>query len=117
MFTSGFGCNDFCQGHVGADVTPEEGYRACQNIALRLLNAVKEVLGSLDRVDQLLFAFGLINSDSGFYNLDRVFDGFSDTMYEALGERGICPRTVGGTNNLPAGNTVAEIEMILSVRD
>lgn len=117
LFTSGFGCNEFRQGHVGKNLSKEDGYLACQNVALRLLNCVREAIGDLDRVDQVLFAFGLVNCDDEFADVNAVFDGFSDTLYEVLGERGICPRTVGGTRNLPVGNTAAEIEMILSIRD
>lgn len=117
MFTSGYGCNEFRQGHVGENLSIEDGYLACQNIALRILNCIWESLGSFCRVDQILFAFGLINCADGFTDLDAVYKGFSDTLYEALGERGICPYTVGGTKNLPVVNTAAEFEVILSVRD
>ena len=50
LFTSGFGCNEFRQGHVGGNLTKEDGYLACQNVALRLLNCVREAVGDLDRV-------------------------------------------------------------------
>ena len=117
LFTSGFGCNEYRQGHIGGNLTKEDGYLACQNVALRLLNCVRENLGNLDRVEKVLFAFGLVNCSDDFIDLEGVFSGFSDTLFEAFGERGICPHTVGGTRNLPVGNTAAEIEMVVLIRD
>lgn len=116
LFTSGSGCAEFRQGHVGGNLTFEDGYAACQHIATIQLMMIREELGDLDRVDHLLRAFGLISCDDNFHDLDKVFDGFSDVMYEVFRHRGVCTRTVMGTRHLPVGNTAAEIELILSVK-
>jgi enamine deaminase RidA (YjgF/YER057c/UK114 family) len=117
LFTSGSGCADFRQGWVGDKLTFEDGYLACQHIATIQLMMIRDELGDLDRVVQLHRAFGLISVHDDFHDLDRVFDGFSDVMFEVFRDRGRCTRTVMGTRNLPVGNTAAEIELILSFRE
>ncbi len=117
IFSSGSGCGNFRQGQIGRDLTFEDGYLACQHIATIQLSMIREELGDLDRIDQLLRAFGLVTCADDFHDLDKVFDGFSDVMYEVLRGRGVCTRTVMGSRNLPVGNTAAEIELIFSVKD
>lgn len=117
LFTSGSGCAEFRQGLVGGSLTFEDGYLACQHIALIQLMMIREEIGDLDKVDQILRAFGLIACHDDFHDLDKVFDGFADVLYEVFRGRGVCTKTVMGTRNLPVGNTAAEFELILSIRD
>ncbi len=117
LFTSGSGCAEFRQGLVGGNLTFEDGYLACQHIALIQLMMIREEIGDLDKVDQIIRAFGLISCADDFHDLDKVFDGMTDVLYEVFRHRGVCTRTVMGTRNLPVGNTAAEFELILSVRD
>ena len=117
LFTSGSGCAEFRQGLVGGSLTFEDGYLACQHIALIQLMMIRDEIGDLDKVNQIIRAFGLISCHDDFHDLDRVFDGFADVMVEVFRSRGICTRTVMGTRNLPVGNTAAEFDLILSVKD
>ena len=117
LFTSGSGCADFRQGLIGRDLTFEDGYLACQHIALIQLMMIRDEIGNLDKVDQIIRAFGLITCDDDFHDLDRVFDGFADVLYEVFRGRGIHTRTIMGSRNLPVGNTAAEFELILSIKD
>ncbi len=116
LFVSGNGCNEFRRGHIGDNLTVQDGYDACRNIVLRILHAVRDSIGSLDRIDQVVNAIGFVNTVENFDQLDKVFDGCSDTLYDIFGDRGICPRTIIGTHNLPMGNTAAEIELIFSLK-
>ncbi|MDD2579683.1 MAG: RidA family protein [Eubacteriales bacterium] len=117
LFTSGSGCAEFRQGRVGENLTFEDGYLACQHIATIQLMMIREEIGDLDRIDQFHRAFGLISCDDDFHDLDKVFDGFSDVLHTVFGERGKHTRTVMGTRHLPVGNTAAEIELILSIKE
>ena len=122
LFMSGFGCDDafihrpkpIWTGAVGREQSLEEGYKAAQWVALMHLNYVKNRYG-LGRIDSVLRAYGLITAADDFYDLDRVFDGYSDMMYAAFGERGAHARTVMGTRNLPNDQTV-EIEVIFKLK-
>ncbi len=104
-------------GRIGKDLTCEEGYLAARECGIIILGAVKDALGSLDRIERIVKAFGMVNCEGEFYDLDGVMDGFSDVMTEVLDERGYHVRTVMGTHNLPNGNIPVEIETIFAVRE
>ena len=122
IYISGHGPEDqitgkaLFQGRVGEDLTVEEGYAAARECAIIILGALKDTLGSLDRVERIVKAFGLVNCGEGFTEVDKVFDGFSDTIADVLEERGYHARTVMGTRNLPNGNIPVEIEVIAALR-
>lgn len=122
IYISGHGPEDqitgkaLYQGRIGEDLTLEEGYAAARECAIIILGALKDTLGSLDRVERIVKAFGLVNCGEGFTEVDKVFDGFSDTIADVLEERGYHARTVMGTRNLPNGNIPVEIEVIAALR-
>ena len=117
LFTSGSGCSTFRQGLIGSELTCEDGYLACQYIATIQLRMIKQYLGDLDKVDQILRVYGHLTVADGFHDLNKVADGFTDVMGAVFGDRGKAPRTILGSRNLPVGNTAAELELILSVKD
>lgn len=123
LYVSGHGPEDqasgkpIFQGRIGEELTIEEGYKAARECAIIILGALKDTLGSLDRVGQIVKAFGLVNCGKDFSDVNQVFDGFSDTIVEVLEERGYHARTVMGTRNLPNGNIPVEIEVIVSIRE
>lgn len=121
LYTSGHGPEDqitgkpVFQGRIGADLTAEEGYLAAKECGAILINALREYLGTLDRVKGIVKATGLVNCAEGFHDIDSVMDGFSDLMADVFEERGYHTRTVMGTHNLPNGNIPVEIEMIVEI--
>lgn len=123
IFLSGHGPEDqatgepIFAGRVGAELTPEEGRLAARECAIIILGALKDTLGSLNRIERFIKAFGLVNCAEGFTDVEGVMDGFSDTIMDVLEERGYHARTVMGTRNLPNGNIPVEIEVIVKVRD
>jgi len=117
LFTSGSGCADFRQGLIGSELTFEDGYLACQHIATIQLRMIKQYLGDLDKVDQILRVYGHMTVADDFHDLDKVADGFTDVLGAVFGDRGKAPRTILGSRNMPVGNTAAEFELILSVKD
>ena len=121
IYTSGHGPEDqitgvpIFKGRIGEELTPAEGYEAARQCAAILINALREHLGSLDRVKSLVKATALINCGEGFYDLDGIMDGFSDLMADVFEERGYHTRTLMGTHNLPNGNIPIEIELIVEI--
>lgn len=107
----------FYTGRLGSELTVEEGYDAARICGEILLSAMDEYLGSLDKVDYLIKAFGLVSSAPDFYEQEAVMDGFSDLMVKVLGDRGLHARSAMGTSNLPAGNIPVEIELIVKIKD
>ena len=122
LFVGGHGPEDewtgdpLFTGHLGADLTAEEGYKAARQCGENILSVLQEQLGSLDRIDCIVKAFGLISCDPSFTEHERVMDGFSDLMVEVLGDRGIHARSAMGTSNLP-DNIPVEIEAVVCVKD
>lgn len=123
IFLSGHGPEDqitgepLYKGRVGQDLTLEEGYAAARECAIIILGALKDTLGSLERVERMVKVLGLVNCAEGFEQVEQVMDGFSDTIADVLEERGYHARTVMGTRNLPNQNIPVEIEVVVSVRD
>lgn len=122
LFLSGHGCEGDDQktpiviGHVGEDVSIEDGRKAARRCAQRMLDALEKELGSLDRIDHIVCARGFVNSASHFYRQPEVMNGFSEYLIEQLGERGQHARTAIGVNVLP-NNQAVEVEMIVQVRE
>jgi hypothetical protein len=53
-------------GKLGADITIEEGYRRARLVGLGLLAAMRDALGSLDRVDFIVKLLGMVNAAPNF---------------------------------------------------
>ena len=123
IYISGHGPEDqitgkaLFRGRVGEEITFEQGYQAARECAVIILGALKDTLGTLDKIERLVKAFALVNCGEKFTEVDKVMDGFLDTMAEVLEERGYHARTVMGTRNLPNGNIPVEVEVIVKVAD
>ncbi|NLO83203.1 MAG: RidA family protein [Clostridiales bacterium] len=121
VYVSGTACEDQIDGHpiwtgaIGREVTFEEAYKAAQWCGLIQLSIIRNNYG-LDRVDSVVRAFGLLQVADDFYDLDRAFDGYSDVMYAAFGERGRHVRTIMGTRNLPNHLVSIEVETIFKLK-
>ena len=121
VFLSGTACEDHLKGgpiwtgEVGAEVSFEEGYKAARWCGLIQLNMLNNYCG-LDRVERIVRSFGLIQVADDFYNIDGVYDGYSDVMFAALRDRGRHVRTVMGTRNLPNHHVTIEVETIAKLR-
>lgn len=121
LYTSGHGPEDqrtgkpLYAGRIGRELTQEQGYLAARECGVILLGALRDYLGSLDRIKGIVKATALINVEGSGCDLDAVMDGFSDLMAQVLDERGYHTRTVMGTHNLPNGNIPIEIEMIAEI--
>lgn len=122
IFVSGHGPEDqvtgvpLYSGRIGKELTPEEGHLAARECGIIILGALKDTLGSLERIEGIVKAFGMVNCEGVETDLEGIMDGFSDVMTEVLEERGYHARTVMGTHNLPNNNIPVEIEVIVSVR-
>jgi len=101
-------------GHVGGNLTLEEGKQAARLCALNALSAVKQELGTLDRVRRIVKLTGFVASAAGFTDQPKVVDGASVFLAELFGERGQHARAAVGVNELPLGSAV-ELEMIVEV--
>jgi len=93
-------------GKLGADVSIEQGQEAARRCALQALAALRDALGSLDRVRGVLKLDVFVASAPGFTDLPRVADGASDLLAEIFGEQGRHARVTVGVAELPLGASV-----------
>ena len=103
-------------GKLGSDLTVEQGYEAARLCALNLLSNLKQEIGDLDKVKQIVKLLGMVNSDPDFTQPPQVINGCSDLLVELFGDKGKHARSAVGLATLPGGAAV-EIEMIVEVAD
>ena len=101
-------------GKLGKDISVEEGYRRARLVGLGLLAAMRDALGSLDRVDYIVKLLGMVNAVPDFNDSPKVINGCSDLFVEVFGSRGKHARSAVGMGSLPMGIPV-EIECIVEV--
>ena len=115
LFLSGKGpINSF--GKVGAEVSIEHAHLASRSVGLYLLAAMREELGSLDRVSRIVKLLGMVNATPEFTEHPKVINGCSDLFEEVFGVDGRHARSSVGVGSLP-GNIVVEIEAIVELKD
>jgi len=102
-------------GKLGKDISVEEGYRRARLVGLGLLAAMRDALGSLDRVDYIVKLLGMVNAVPDFSDSPKVINGCSDLFVEVFGEAGKHARSAVGNVMLPNQISV-EIEGIVAVK-
>ena len=75
-------------GKLGAEISVEEGYRRARLVGLGLLAAMRDALGSLDRVDFIVKLLGMVNAAPDFNDSPKVINGCSDLFVEVFGDAG-----------------------------
>ena len=102
------------RGKVGGDLTEEVAYAAARSCALNILASVRQAIGDLDRVRQVVKVMGYVNTAPGFERQFAVIDGASDLFLALWGERGSHTRSAVGVFELPRGFPV-EVEAVFQI--
>lgn len=102
------------KGKLGDALGVEEGRAATRACAINCLAALRGVLGSLDRVKQVVAVHGLINSTPDFTGQAAAMNGASDFVVDVFGDAGKHTRTAVGVAGLPMGFS-ASVYMIVQV--
>ena len=102
------------RGHVGSDLSVDDGAKAAQICALNALSALKQEVGSLDAIRRIVKVTGFVASAPGFHQQPKVVDGASTLLAELYGDKGMHARAAVGVNELPLGVAV-ELEMIVEL--
>ncbi len=103
------------KGRVGKDLDIEGGKRAGKACLVNILAAMKQELGSLDRVKRIVRLNGYINTYPGFNDHVKIMDAVSEQLVEIFGEAGQHSRTVIGVVELPLGAAM-EMDLIAEVK-
>ena len=120
VFLSGAGPlgadGDMVVGKVGADVDLERAVHGARLVGLQLLAALRQEIGSLDRVVRIVKLLGMVNCAPGFNNTPAVINGCSELLLDVFGDAGKHARSAVGQAELPFDISV-EIEMVVEVSD
>jgi enamine deaminase RidA (YjgF/YER057c/UK114 family) len=101
-------------GTVGLDRTIAEGYAAARACALTQLAVLRQHLGSLDAIKQVVTLNGYVNAVSGFEDSPKVINGASDLLVEIFGDEGRHVRAAIGVSALPR-NALVEVQMTVEI--
>jgi enamine deaminase RidA (YjgF/YER057c/UK114 family) len=93
-------------GRVGSQVSVQQGQEAARRCALQILAALREHLGSLDRVSGVLQVSVFVASDPDFTQQPTIGNAASDVLVEVFGEAGKHSRAAIGVASLPLGAPV-----------
>lgn len=101
-------------GKLGRELTIEQGQEASATAVLNCLAALKQHLGSLDRIVSVVSLTGYVASAEGFGDQPAVINGASLVLEQAFGVKGRHARAAVGVAELP-GLAPVEIAMIVEV--
>lgn len=101
-------------GKLGRELTVQDGYHAARVAVLNALAIVKQAIGSLDHVKQIVRLTGHVASANEFADQPAVVNGASDLLVELFGEKGRHARLALGAAELPLHAPV-ELELIVQV--
>lgn len=102
------------KGKLGENLTVEEGYEESKKVLLKLLANLKNEIGTLDKVKEIIKVEGFVSSSDDFFDQPKVINGASDLLFQIFGEKGKHSRVAIGVKNLPL-NAAIEISMIVEV--
>ena len=99
-------------GKVGAEVSATQATELARICTLNALAAAQSVLGSLDRITQVVKVNGFVASAPDFIGQPGVLNGASELLGEIFGDIGIHARAAVGVAVLPLDSPV-ELELIV----
>ncbi len=103
------------KGKLGAEISKEQGFHAAQICVLNALSAVRDVVGSLDNIEQIVKLVGFVASAENFNEQPAVVNGASEFLQDVFGKKGVHARSAVGVAELPLGVPV-EIELIVKIK-
>lgn len=103
-------------GKVPTEVSIDDAKEGARMIVLNRLAVIREELGSLDKVKQIVALNGFVNSEVDFHGHPQVINGASELLVKIFGDRGKHSRTALGAAALPL-NVAVEINLVVEVGD
>ena len=101
-------------GRAGADVSLAQAQTGAKVCAMRALALLRQNLGGLDRIQQVMRVTVYTQSATDFTQQSEVADAASEVLHTVLGAAGIHTRTSVGVAQLPKNATV-EVDLIAAV--
>ena len=101
-------------GKIGREFTLEQGQEAARDSALMVLACIKDALGDLDQVKEIVRIKGYMNVDPEFTDISACLNGASKLFIELYGDPGRHSRTAIGVASMPFGVAI-EVEGVFEV--
>jgi enamine deaminase RidA (YjgF/YER057c/UK114 family) len=101
-------------GHLGDQVTVEQGQEAARRAAVQALAVIRGEIGTLDRLARIVQLTVFVASTPEFGGQPQVANGASELLQEVLGDPGRHARAAIGMAALPLGASV-EVAVIAQV--
>ena len=101
-------------GKVGREYSLEQGRVAARDSALMVLACIKEAVGDLDNVREVVRIKGYMNVDPDFTDVSACLNGASELFIELFGDSGRHSRTAIGAASMPFGVAI-EVEGVFEV--
>lgn len=101
-------------GRAGEDVSLERARHAAKVCIMRALVLLREEMGSLDHIRQVLRMSVYVQCAATFTEQSEVADAASEVLHRVLGDSGRHTRTSVGVFQLPKNATV-EIDLVVAV--
>lgn len=114
VFTSLFYSEE--KGRLGNEITAAQGYQIVQAVTVQCLSALKNLLGDLDLITQVVKIQIYLNSEPAFTDQVQVYHGATELLLDIFGEeigRGV--RSAVGAAALHDNAAVA-MEMVVQVQ-
>ncbi len=103
-------------GRLGDELTTEEGYQAARLATINGLAQIREAVGDLEQVVQIVRLEGNVFSAENFTEHPQVLNGASDLLMEVFEERGRHTRTALAISQMPLRAAV-QLSFWAEVRD
>ena len=103
-------------GRLGEALSTEQGYQAARLAAINAIAQLKEAVGDLENVVQVVRLEGNVHCVEGFADHPQVLNGASDLMAEVFEQRGKHTRTALGFTVMPL-NSAVQLSVFAEVRE
>ncbi len=105
------------KGKLGRELSTEQGYQAACECAVKILQSVWNLHGTLNGL-RVLKVLGCVNSTPDFIEQHLVMNGASDLLHEIFGKDtdGYHARSALGFASLPTGVAV-EVEALFDIKE
>ena len=104
------------KGKIGSQLNEEEGIKAAEICTLNCLSVIKDVIGSLDKIEQVVKLTAFVNCADYFTSQPKIANGASELLVKIFGDKGKHARSAIGVSELPLDAPV-EIEMLVKVKN
>jgi enamine deaminase RidA (YjgF/YER057c/UK114 family) len=110
------GVGEMVKGHLGKDVSLEDGNAAARQCAVNIMAQARAALdGDLNRIVRCVRLGGFVASTPDFTDHSKVVNGASDLIVDVFGEAGKHARAAVGVAALPLGAAV-EVEAVFEIK-